>query len=427
MNILFVPQYFYLSLPSLVCVRDKLSALGHSCVLTRLPNQTPISANEIFTDIDLQKLGWKTLSIPVVTNINYRKNFVYKMIFFLAILKNRKIIKQFILEQSPSVVIMGSDLGGLHHRIMLDICAKLKIPVIIFYTCCVPEIVKKRRSLPLIVKFFLRVCAAGRAITFDGDIPGSYTTNSKVLVASDIVKQDLINQGIAANRVNVVGDPADNTSVIRKNQHLYNSNNVRIQSKEKFVLYINEVLGDYYGEKYEIEIIRYLAKFCSKLFGVKLFIKSHPLESKEMLSGFAQIAQEYNHVSFDERFDLNCLLADADLVIGHFSKALIMAVKYGAPIACINLYKNNSGCFLVENESILQIASYKQIEFFLEQFFYNHDFNTKVKNACKNLSERFNGNLDSESVTKIVEEILRSIAYSHPIRSVVRIQTDQQF
>lgn len=410
MKVFFAPNYFYLNLPVFEQVINKLKEKGIFSYIFRLPGNTNISADSIFDLKYFESKGLKVFELPLKLVPNYKNSFASRINLIILAFQNMKIIREMLLKRQPDVVVVGSDLGNLHIRFLIDACYLYYIPIVILYTCDVPEYTNKNifrffYSLKNKYIFKSNFLSFLRALLFTGATPGEYAINSKICVSSEDICQKLISRGIDKSRIFVTGMPFL-TSPINSLENIFEKLNI---SKDyRLIVFFTECIQNIYGVEYTKDLYIKLGEIIKNLpEDIFFIIKLHPLESKEMKAFIKNI---FNKPQYEviEDFNVEELISISDLCIAHFSRVLIIVALMGKRFLSINLMKDRKRTFISNEESeILEINSNEEFKKKIYEALENSEYGQKIDKTITCISNRF---YSSDSIDKITSVVLNIVS-----------------
>jgi len=406
LKICFVPNYCYLNLPVFEIIIKKLDEMGASSYVLKLSGNTEISADAVFNMNYFSSRGIDFVE-PALRSVQaYSANLISKIRLLSVPFVNNRIIRDFLKKAKPDVVVVGSDLGNLNIRFLLNACSHYKIPVVILYTCDVPlydatkgsarEVVKRLKGIPFL-----------KAILFQGCIPGSYFVDAKLCVLSSENKERLVDYGISENRINITGMPSKHFNRIRDKTLICRELGLDIQNDDKIVIFFTENIQTLHGVDYIKKLLSHISAIFKKLSNSIFFlVKTHPLESRDMES---YIEKQFNHprCKIIKNTNIEELIHIADLCIAHFSRVLITSALMRKRFLSINILNDRERTFIQQSESnILEIQLYEDLELKITRALQDTYFKEEIDQAVALVARRFS---DLESVGKIATLICNAV------------------
>lgn len=261
---------------------------------------------------------------------------------------NYRKIRRWVEHNKPDLLIVTSDLGPQKVRFLMESAKLNQIPVVIFYSFDVPDGNNSTMSDMLCSKLdrFSNVMASFvRANVREKEIVGSYNSSATICVVSESTRQKLVEKGIPPYRIKVVQAPVpmvDHEQVVKVREKL------EVCSETKVVLFFTECIECIYGMDYLTNLYSSLAGILAELAeqeDILFVIKLHPRESKTSID-FVRNTFTGRHVRILDNYDVEELIAAADLSLAHFSKVLITAALMGKPFLSLNLLNDRKRTFI---------------------------------------------------------------------------------
>lgn len=412
-KVLFFPYYFYLHYEPFRRVIARLSELGFDAHLVYMPC-SPMDESERFGLTRMRRDGCpvKELSIH---NVGLGSTSLHaKVIRFAGLVLSRQRIERFLRTERPHLIVVGSDLGNSYFRLLLDLCRRLKIPVLILATVdswpapydmssvgssAVPHWIS-----PLLHWFELE------SIPFQGWVYGSYHREAFIAVVSQRMKDQLVANGISAERIAVTGNPYhDLLHEVQKQPR--NEFRERIWTRlgwpphGRLTAYCTERIQDIYGESYLDRLNTLLVKTFDELPDeCRIVVKLHPKECQKSLKQFAQLfsGDRYRVV---QDVDVHHLARGADLIIGHFSSTLIDAALLGTPVLSINIAGDRSRLIFGPDLDVLYITSEAQLRAKIYNVLYDQAFLASVQSSLSEWRAQHGLKVDGRSADRVARLI----------------------
>jgi len=349
MKVLFVPHYIYLHAESFCRVISRLNMMGCTAVMVVSSDSHGIEQSEYskeqlqtrgcrIREESLPWLGWTGLG----TLARLRQT--------PSLLNCRARIRGLLREERPDIVVVGSDLGRFHIRVLLDECERQRIAVLILTTASVAygptdNGNESRRGVRWPVRLSLRLLSLQRPALFDGSVIGTFAHSAKIAVPGEMCKARLQEQGIEEERVFVTGDPGYDRLFEMRNEPENDFRSAilarsRWPEESKLVMYCTEVIHEVYGYDYlETINVALSAAFDSLPAEYRVVVKLHPRETDDTRRSFARhfSGGRYHTVVGGEVLPY---LRSVELCVGHFSQVLMDAVLVGKPVVAINMQRD---------------------------------------------------------------------------------------
>jgi hypothetical protein len=404
MKIVFVPNYFYLHIPLFQEIIYQLSDKGVTSYIWKLPGNTNVPADREFDLSYFRSREINFYEAPVYQIQNYKENARSKLKLLRYALKNWEIIRGLLLDWKPDLVVVGSDLGNLNIRFLMDACHFYHIPVVVLYNCDLP---KAKRPLNFFHNlkyeyiFKSKVLSLLRAIFSSGNIPGKYSLDSIICVATEEIRQKIISEGIREDRIIVTGMNFMNSSPIDLSEDIFKR--LGISNTCRIVVLFTECIHDIYGIKYAENLYIELAKIADDLpDDIFLVVKPHPQESEEMRS---LLTKTFNGLRCKvvSNFKAEELIEVAGLCIAHFSRVLITTALMDKRFLSINLMNDRERTFLTNQESeVLEITSYEGLIEKIRKALENSEFKNNIDKAIASISHRFSSKGSLEKIINVI-------------------------
>jgi hypothetical protein len=285
--------------------------------------------------LHLCDLGWKGSSS------------IARMSRFPNLLINRERIRKFLDVESPRLVVVGSDLGGLYVRLLLSCCGEAGIQTMILASSASgPPATNSKagQTIPVSrsIKAILQLLDLDHVALFDHWKIGSFNTEAPIAVPGKTLKEELLRDGVSEDRLFITGDPAHDAIFELKQEPVAQ---IRRQicdqldwpESSRLIVYCTEVIHEMLGREYLVRLNVLLAEvFAALPADCRVVVKLHPRETPETEALFKQAFRRDRYL-IRRDLDLLRLMRAAHLCIGHYSRTLIDSVLLGTPVACINL------------------------------------------------------------------------------------------
>jgi len=411
MKVVFVPNYFYLNIPIFEPIITQLSKKGVTPYVWKLPGNTDIPADRDFDLNYFKSRGINFIEVPIFRLPYYKNRIYFKLLKLLnATFKNWKVVRKLLKEVEPDVIVVGSDLGNLNIRFLMDACYSSRMPVVILYSCDLPKL-NARAAFRFFYSwrnryiFKLRIISFFRALLFTGTIPGEYALDSTICVASEEICKKLVAKGISRKRIIVTGMPFPTFPISSSSEGTFKK--LGIPQDYKLIILFTECIQHIYGTEYAKDLFIKLSQMVKILPNDIFFlIKLHPLESKEMEIFIKDIFNDKPRCKIITNFSVEELIGVASLCIAHFSRVLITAALMHKRFLSINLMKDRKRTFISGEEAeILEVNSFEDLERKIEEALENPEFGENIDKVVTGIANRFSS---ADSYEKIISAILNS-------------------
>ena len=406
-KIYFVSSYNYLNLPVFLPVMTRLEEMGLDTVLfnfrgnSQLPEAYPVGSLRPYRELPLQ------------LEPRYSQGRGYKATLLMKMISNYRLIHRFIKTERPSAVVVGSDLGNIHIRFLMDACWQYRIPVFVLYNCDIPAGLadpKARefcRLSPKAASSFGAGLRFLRAVFFEDHIPGRYHPTATICVMSEDVRGRLIQHGIQPERVVATGMPAGADTI--EKDALFRR--LQIPEQARVIAYFSGPVGEIFGIERETEVMNHLRTMVENLpEEVYLVVKIHPRESRsnEML-----LNQIFNspRCRVIKSVSAEDLIPCVELLIGDFSRILITAAIVGKRFLSINPWDDPRSLLVGPEKDILEIQSLKNLNVMVRMAFDDSDFRRKVAQTCAAVGKRYSLCLKGDSTAAIASQIYSNLIH----------------
>lgn len=333
-----------------------------------------------------------------------------------AFVVDRRRLRRFLTAERPDVVVVGSDLGNAHIRLLLDLCNELRIRTMILATVASgplphsgPEKGGAGGRGP--VARMLRALNLERVLTFNHWTTGRYDTSALIAVATPALREQLVQQGIAADRIVVTGSPRHDqlyhirqAPVVQSKPEIFSR--LRLPSESRLITYCTERIQDVYGRGYLTRLNTALAlAFDALPEECRVMVKLHPRETAADEEGFASTfsGERYRLVRDLELFPL---LRASDLVVGHFSAVLTDSMLLGTPTLSIQIANDPERALFDSRESVLTIGSEPDLALRIHGMLYDSDRQQAAAAATAAWVARCVGELDGRSTERVAATIM---------------------
>ena len=415
--ILFFPHYYYLQYEGFLLVMRELQKLECDARMVLMHSKS-FDESAAFTTERLKNEGCP-LRVFRPLRLRWRPQWlVTRILQGAGVAVDSLRMRGFLRRERPDIVVVGSDLGGAYIRLVLDVSRRQGIPSLILSAVDYGLAASDQErgagaAFPRAIQAISRLLGLSRILFFEGDVLGSYATNSKVLVPSRAARNGLVKEGIAEERITVVGNPArDRTAELRKQPK--GEVKARVlhalgwEGGSLLVVYCTEVIHYVYGLPY---LERVNALLLKKLEGlpveVRVVVKLHPRESEESQAEFRTTFRgERFRVVRDQ--DLLPLLRAADLVVGHFSSVLLDGMRLDTPILSLNLRGDQRRELLGPDMKLLTIRREADLHK-IRDVLYCADF----REACQRSAAdwlRENGAVSGEGIAPRIASLIKAAA-----------------
>ncbi|MCX7971061.1 MAG: hypothetical protein N3A57_05820 [Negativicutes bacterium] len=254
-------------------------------------------------------------------------DFVRKSLNAAKLLLNVLLLAKFMLRMRPDAIVINSDLGDFHVRVIQKVCLQLNIAIFIVHNIRNVGTETTLRKSGRIEKIF----------RYPGTVIGSYTSKSVILSATDDFKREIVEQGISEARVIVVGDPReipDTPSFSRAG--------VTRRDRGISVVYYTEVIQERYGYAYVLALHNWLGESFARLLdieGVRIFVKLHPreIEYPYLSARSDEIFSLYGIACLECGEKLAKMAGDSrQIAVGHNTDMLRQAARKSIPVIGID-------------------------------------------------------------------------------------------
>ncbi|MFC1672435.1 glycosyltransferase, partial [Planctomycetota bacterium] len=355
----------------------------------------------------------------VVRSGRYRHRVLLTIGLLVSALRNWRIVRKLLRASAPDVVVVGSDLGNLNIRFLMDACRSCGIPVVILYNCDLPKANSgsRRRFLPLWKDMSVlrsSVLSLLRAVLFGGTTPGEYASDSIVCVPSQDICEELVARGIDRNRIVVTGLPSPSPSPSVDGSAREVCGRLGIEQDRRLVVLFTECIQNIYGMEYAKDVYERLADAVRTLPNDVLFlVKLHPIESGEIESLLRRIFHgscSRTRIIAGE-FAAETLVGVAALCVAHFSRVLITAAQMGRRFLSINLMRDRDRTFISSDESgVLEIDALDDLGGKIRSAIEDVAFKDQIDRLISSIAGRFSDPDCCEKMASVILGNSRSVA-----------------
>lgn len=370
MKIFFAPYRFYLHYESFRRVIGSLNRSGVDAFLLYVPGN-PVQ-EQVNSEVgQIRRDGCPFLELPLRWMGWYGSGFWARSSRVPGLVLNRGIVETFLRKEKPDLVVVGSDLGGMYVRLLLEACRRQQIPVMILATSffgpsAAHSGANNHPTIPRLAEVFLRALGLGEVALFNHWLIGSFLTKAPIAVPGEAVKRQFVTRGMSPDRLFITGDPAHDRifeRLLEPAEEIKRAVCHRLgwSADRHLIVYCSQPIHEIYGMAYLERLNEWLARTFDTLppeCGV--LIKLHPREKPETAARFGAVfsGERYRIVA---NHDLHELLRVADLCIGHFSKALVDAILMGVLVATIDLQNDESRALLDKSYQFLRVESEEEL------------------------------------------------------------------
>lgn len=398
-KVFFVANYAYLNLPTYEQIIRDLEGCIEPWIL-EVPGSSGAHAEAHYSDgyfpaRGIQRICADVRPIP-------HSGIFEKIHSICASLDNYHSMSRLLKQEKPDVVVVGSDLGNLNIRFLLEHCRLLEIRVVILYLCDVPPENRKAfmyLTCRLMDRVLLGPARYLRALIFSGQVVGTYATQSPVFVISETIRQKLIGKGIEGSRIRLYGFPGGKEPPATGLRERYN-----IPEGCRVVVFFTECLQDIYGEEYVRTLYTDLGAMSRSLQAHEaiLIVKPHPLEPEHIIH---MLEEQFGHPG--SRVIANGCADDliflSDVSVAHYSRVLIEACLAGKNIISINIKRDPSRSFLSEWEAAcLECVSIGELEGRILDLLSNNEASCRAGGAVRSVARRYSSGDDNSVLYSLI-------------------------
>ena len=348
------------------------------------------------------------------------RSLFYHILQFLGVLTNRVRIHSFLKRERPLVLVTGGDITNINTRLFLDLAdafgiKTVLVPIVIPGTSVVNPSPNKNIPLARLVRYLLRLVKMERTIFFRGWVLGSYKRTALIAVPNEDAKHQLLENGIATERIVVTGNPKDDRIHDLRSRGTEAESDLKAlfgcPEASQLIVYCTEVIQDIHG-------ISYFEQINERLFDLfrglpddcRIVIKLHPREPLHIEQAYRRRFREGRFLVVRNEVDILTLLKAARFVIGHFSAVLADAALLGATVLSIRILAGNDIPirFDVLNPFI-HIGSYDELEWKCRAAIFDPSFGLKQKDAIDHWMGKAGFHHDGRNAQRIADLIAGQI------------------
>lgn len=394
-KILFIANYHYLNFPTYEKIVAKLKGIIDPNYVGfddgRVSNIGIDFSNDYYAD-----RGFKRIIIKL-KNVK-RGKIINLILSSWHLILNFSILHAVLKTERPDTIVVGSDLGNLNVRFLIERAQQLGINIIILYLCDIPTNNSNRgrnwiyHALNHSKIVYLRFI---RAILFEGDLVGTYSLNSKIFVISEDIKTKLISQGIASDRIYLYNYSI--ASQLNRDDLLLLHG---ISKNKKVVSFYTECLQEVYGIEYAKEIYKSLGDLFNEhsMDNVVFIIRPHPLEPSSILDLLEEIFSAEKFI-ISRAMPLEEVILLSDINIAHYSRVLIEACIMEKIILSINFRNDRERSFILDDEvTYLEANNIDGLKRRIMDLLYDAENCMLTKQAVKRAAKRFCSNGDDSQL-----------------------------
>jgi len=417
-KVIFVPYNLYLHYDSFQRVMAELGKMGVETFLLRLSNlpyyytlSGSINDHSSSTQCRVQDVSILKLLPGCMGMARRTLNFLFYPI-------NVSRLRRFLRKEKPDMVVVGSDLGHLEIRALLDICRRSGIPVLILtaansWPIRTVEFPKTNKMKYDFRRNCLRLLGLD-ALFFDGYLYGSFHEEALITVSARQQREHLLNSGILAERIVATDNPAHDALYEIKNISMEAAKSKVMQELnwdvgKKLICYCTERIQDIYGDEYLERINQSLLDAFEGLpEDCYVVIKLHPKEDSRSIGQYNQWFKGTRYKVLRDT-DLPRLLYISNLVLGHFSQTLITSALLGSPTLSLHLIKDDERMVFGVSKDILYVANEIEIHEKISRIILDQEFRAAHSKALHNWITEQSFQVDGQSAYRIADVIKNSI------------------
>ncbi len=396
-KILFIPNFLYLSVPYFENVMRELGD-GYDMKIVRVSSVDPakLPHEQGYCDSYFKGRGLDYVDLRMVTD----GSGPVKMTPFL----NYSKIRKFVKEESPSLVIMATDLGDFYNRLLIDECRASGAKLMIMSFAGLPQgkngpfygVIWRLFSFPDVPAFrFLKArCAKG------GVELGRNFTDAYICAFSEKDKDALISSGIDPKRIRVAVLPETESG---KKEDIRNL--LRIPDGHRTVTFFSQHLEKVFGQDYVNDFYQALKEQFHEVDNAVLVIKLHPRElpaTEEMIRRL-YVGEKFRIVKNEA--DADALVRGSDLMLTHYSFVIAKAVMLNRPFLSINLMDKAAGTIPQELRQELEINDKGKIGSRVRSALFDRMAMEGLRDAVKRFRDIIVGK-GARSLKVIIREVL---------------------
>lgn len=385
----------------------KLEEMRLDTVFLYLPGNSQLLEDKP-ADMDLSV---RYQELPLKLENKYSQNLFYKVALLVKLIWNYRLIKHYIKERKPSAVVVGSDLGNVHIRFLMEACLQYRIPVFVIYNCDVPipgahseTSVLQSSSLTAIP--FLPGIRFIRAVFFKNDIPGKYHHNATLCVLSEDIRSKLIRYGIQSERIVSTGMPATENHPMGKEEFLAKLN---IPAHGRVIAFVSGPTGEIAGMAIECAVLKCVCRMVEDLpDDVFLIIKVHPREAPHHEEMLQQMFSS-KRCRIIKSIPAEDMIPHIDLLLGNFSRVLITAAVKGKRFLCINCWDDPRSLLNRMEANILEINAIENLTARVRIALDDPVYQLSMDEACRSVADRYTVDGEADPAFTIASLIYRSV------------------
>ncbi len=329
------------------------------------------------------------LDLCVKLEQRYKKNIAHKAMLLIKVLWNYRLIFNFVRNERPAAVVVGSDLGNVHIRFLIEACRHYHSPVFVLYNCDVPESPEPKApkgAYGLVYNLFLERHRFLRAVFFQGQIPGRYHPGAVIFVMSEAVRYKLIQHGIEPERIMATGMPMTENHSIDKKTFL---TQMSLPDHSRLIGFFSGPLGEVFGMGRERAVLDGLRQMRDELpADVVLIIKVHPRETPGNEAMLHHIFGS-TPCRVVKSMSAEDMLPQLDLLLGYFSRLLITAASQGKRFFSINPWEDSRTLLNREEADILEINRLDDLTPKVRLALNDRDYQMRMDAACRAVASRY--------------------------------------
>lgn len=380
MKVLIIPYYLYTHYQTFKVLSEELESYNISVKFFYIRG---VKSIDEYNKIYLDQIPPDKLVQPKTINLGTKTDIFSRSIRLIKYLYNFYEVKLKLYSESPDLIILGSDAGGIYIRKVQEILQKRNIPIVVLQGVMFLPI-KERKELEINYSQFTKkvfdILGLRKVFTNICDVPGMYLPNNYIFALGKTSKSIFESFGKKPCLIFETGNPSNDQIKIAIKDKCGNNNSeikelLKIDTRHQYVIYFTEMIQEINGEAYFDDFNIFLKEICDKLpKDIFLVIKPHPRENEYTIKKLSRLFKGDKY-RFIYNADNNALIYSSLLSVAHTSTVLFNAILLNKPILSINFNKTN--CFYQFPENVV-VKNKEEFLFFINSFLNNKEFKQNI-------------------------------------------------
>ena len=416
LKIYFLVGQYYIHAEPYHKLASELRSLGLNCSLYyigEMPNDHSLNTS---VKQKLQNIQVKNLPIYF---LNTKKGFINRPLQFVRLFLNKFILKMFICDKKPDLVIVSGDITNMNTRLFLDLCKELNIKVLLIPITIPGKSVvnsNSNKNIPMarFVRLVLRYFNLEKVVFFRDWVLGNYHEESVIALPDENTRRLLCKNGVSDKRLAIVGNiewDKINDILLMPIEKIKAKvfRTIDIPQNSKLVVFCTELVQDIYGIEYCERILQLLYDAFEGLpENIKVVIKLHPREPINFVRLYRKIFKGKRFCIIQD-IDNYFLLRASKLVISFYSALLSDAALLETSVLSIRTIDDETPIRFGQISEFVHITSDEEIKVKVLRALTDDYFRSAAFDFVNLWKKQSNIEIDGKSVKRTVDLILDQI------------------